>query len=59
MLSVATVTPATTGPFLEQVVGALDGFRSEDWTAEISLTTETFVNGRPETTEFERIALGP
>jgi 2'-5' RNA ligase len=58
MLSVATVTPATTGPFLEEVVGALDAFRGDEWAPEISLTTETFVNGRPETTEFERIALG-
>ena len=58
MLSVATVTPATTGPFLEQVVGALDAFRGEEWTVEISLTKEIFVEGRPETTVFERISLG-
>jgi 2'-5' RNA ligase len=58
MLSVATVTPATTGPFLEEVVGALDAFRGEEWTVEISLTKETFVDGRPETTELERIQLG-
>jgi 2'-5' RNA ligase len=58
MLSVATVTPATTGPFLEELVGALDAFRGEEWTAEISLTKETFVGGRPETTELERIQLG-
>jgi 2'-5' RNA ligase len=58
MLSVATVTPATTGPFLEELVAALDAFRGDEWTAEISLTKETFVDGRPETTEFERIQLG-
>ena len=58
MLSVATVTTATTGPFLEEVVGALEAFQGEDWTVEISLTKETFVNGRPETIEFERIAPG-
>ena len=58
MLSVATVTPATTGPFLEELVAALDAFRGDEWTAEISLTKETFVDGRPETSEFERIQLG-
>ena len=58
MLSVATVTTATTGPFLEAVVAALDAFRGEEWTPEISLTTEIFLNGRPETSEFERIAIG-
>jgi RNA 2',3'-cyclic 3'-phosphodiesterase len=58
MLSVATVTPATTGPFLEELVGALDAFRGEEWAVEISLTRETFVDGRPETTELERIQLG-
>jgi hypothetical protein len=58
MMSVATVTAATSGPFLEEVVGALDAFEGEEWTPAISLTTETFVNGRPETTEFERITLG-
>lgn len=58
MLSVATVTAATTGPFLEAVVAALDAFRGDEWTPEISLTTETFVNGRPETSEFERIVIG-
>ena len=58
MLSVATVTPATTGPFLEQLVGALDAFRGDEWTAEISLTKETFVDGRPVMSELERIPLG-
>jgi hypothetical protein len=58
MLSVATVTTSTTGPFLESVVGALDAFRGEEWTAAISLTKESFVGGRTEMVEFERIALG-
>ncbi|WP_457109660.1 2'-5' RNA ligase family protein [Marmoricola sp. URHA0025 HA25] len=58
MLSVATVTTATTGPYLEAVVAALDAFRGEEWIPAISLTTERFVNGRPETTVFERIELG-
>jgi 2'-5' RNA ligase len=58
MVSVATVTPATTGPFLEQVVAALDAFRGEEWTPEIALTKDVFVDGRAETTEFERIPIG-
>jgi 2'-5' RNA ligase len=57
MMSVATVTRETTGPYLEAVVGALDAFEGETWTAEISLTTETFVGGSPATTVFERIPL--
>jgi 2'-5' RNA ligase len=58
MLSVATVTPATTGPFLEQVVEALDAFRGEEWTVAVSLTKETFVGSTPETSEFRRISIG-
>jgi hypothetical protein len=58
MMSVATVTAATTGPFLEELVGALDAFRGDEWAVEISLTKEIFVEGRPETTELERIQLG-
>jgi 2'-5' RNA ligase len=58
MLSVATVTSTTTGPFLESVVAALEEFRGEDWVPEISLTKEIFVNGRPETSEFQRIVVG-
>jgi 2'-5' RNA ligase len=55
MLSVATVTPATTGPFLQDVVDALDAFRGEEWVAEVSLLKETFVGTKPELVEFERI----
>lgn len=57
MLSVATVTPATTGPYLQAVVDALEAFRGEEWTIAISLTTEAFVEGRPEVREFQRIPL--
>jgi 2'-5' RNA ligase len=55
MLSVATVTTATTGPFLQEVVDALDAFRGEEWPVELSLLKETFVGSRPEMVEFERI----
>jgi hypothetical protein len=57
MLSVANVTRATTGPYLEALVAALDAFEGESWTPEISLTTETFVDGQPATVEFQRIPL--
>jgi 2'-5' RNA ligase len=57
MLSVATVTPATTGPYLEQVVDALDGFRGEPWTADVVLLKETCVASSAEMVEFHRIAL--
>jgi 2'-5' RNA ligase len=58
MMSVAKVTPATTGPFLEEVVAALDAFQGEEWSAEVVLLKETFVNGRPQLVEFERIGPG-
>jgi hypothetical protein len=58
MLSVATVTPATTGPFLQEVVDALEAFRGDEWTAEVSLTKEAFVGGKPAMAEFRRIAIG-
>jgi 2'-5' RNA ligase len=57
MMSVATVTRATTGPYLEALVAALEAFEGETWTAEISLTKETFIGGTPQMTEFERIPL--
>jgi len=58
MLSVATVTSSTTGPFLQDVVDALEAFRGDEWPVEVSLLKETFVDGRPELVEFERIAPG-
>jgi hypothetical protein len=58
MMSVATVTPATTGPYLEAVVAALDSFEGQEWVATVSLTKETFIGGRPEMTEFLQIPIG-
>jgi 2'-5' RNA ligase len=55
MMSVATVTPATTGPFLQELVDALEAFRGDEWTVEVSLLKETFVGTHPEMVEFERI----
>lgn len=58
MLSVATVTAATTGPYLGAVVDALDAFSGRDWrVGHVVLTTESFVDGRPRVREFERIPL--
>jgi len=58
MMSVGTVTAETTGPYLEALVAALEQFEGEEWTPTISLTKETFIGGRPELTEFVRIAVG-
>jgi hypothetical protein len=58
MLSVATVTRQTTGPFLHAVVDALEAFRGEEWPAEVSLLRESVVEGRNELTEIERIVPG-
>jgi 2'-5' RNA ligase len=55
MLSVATVTRETTGPFLQEVVDALDAFRGEEWPVELTFLKETFVDGRAELVEFEKI----
>ena len=58
MLSLATVTPDTTGPYLEAVVDALDAFRGEEWVIDhVALTTEVFTNGKPEFKEVQRIPL--
>ena len=59
MLSLATVTHATTGPFLQQVVDALEQYRGEPWTAEITLLKESFVGSGSgaEFVEFRRIPI--
>ena len=57
MLSVATVTTSTTGPFLQQVVDALDAFRGEPWTVEVSVLRESFVDGKTVLSEYQRIPL--
>jgi 2'-5' RNA ligase len=57
MLSVATVTTSTTGPFLQQVVDALEAFRGESWTVDISVLKESFIDGRTVLSEYQRIPL--
>lgn len=43
-LSVGTITDATTAPYLQSLVDALDAFRSDSWTIE----TVTLMKGLPE-----------
>lgn len=58
MLSLATVNEATTGPYLQDIVDALDAFRGEEWTVDqVSLLKLSFVDQRPEEKEFRRIPL--
>ena len=58
-MSVATITNATTAPFLEEVVARLDLHRSEAWTIDhISVVTRPVGGGGQELEELERIPLG-
>jgi 2'-5' RNA ligase len=59
MLSLGTVTEATTGPYLQAVVDALDAFRGEDWVVDhLSLMMLTFDGDRPAPKVFQQIPLG-
>lgn len=59
MLSLATVTEATTGPYLEAVVGALDAFEGEQWVVDhVTVTTKSYAGDGAGFTEFRRIDLG-
>ncbi len=59
MVSIATVTTATTGPYLQSVVDALDAFEGEEWPVTLSLTKETYVDANTtEWVEFQRIPFG-
>lgn len=58
MLSLATVNEATTGPYLQDVVDALDAFRGEEWTVDhVSLLKLSFLDTRPEEKVFRQIPL--
>jgi RNA 2',3'-cyclic 3'-phosphodiesterase len=57
-LSVGTITPETTAPYLESVVAALDGFQGESWTVEgVSLMKRLPEGDGPE--DFEEIERMP
>jgi 2'-5' RNA ligase len=58
MVPIATVTPATTGPYLQAVVDALDAFRGEEWKIALSLTKETFVGATTAWVEFQGVPFG-
>ena len=59
MLAVAAVTETTTGPYLEAVVEALQGFESEEWTVDhLALTTVSYDAGTPVRRLVHRIQLG-
>jgi 2'-5' RNA ligase len=51
LLRVATVNAATTGPFLESVVAALDGFSGEPWVVDEVWLLKAFYGS--DATEFE------
>lgn len=59
-LSLGTITPATTAPYLERLVDALDSFHGQDWTVEsVSLMERLPTAGGPmDFVEVERIPLG-
>ena len=56
-LELARVRPAATSAYVQALVEALGRYRGPAWQADISLTTETFVDGRSTLVEVERIAL--
>lgn len=59
-LAVATITDATTAPYLEAVVAAVGAFRSEPWVVEcVSVMKRSFSGGVPDLTESYRIPLAP
>ena len=57
MLSVATVTDATTPPHLQAAVDALEAFRGESWTVDhVSLMKRSLAGA--DSTAYQRIPLG-
>jgi 2'-5' RNA ligase len=59
-LAVATITDATTAPYLEEVVAALDAFRGEPWAVEcVSVMKRSFSGAVPGSMESYRIPLAP
>ncbi len=60
-LSVGTITEATTAPYLERLVAALDGYKSDLWTLDrISIVrrTPTEVPGQVDEVVIEEVPLG-
>jgi 2'-5' RNA ligase len=58
LLAVGTINDATTAPYLEDVVAALDAFRSEPWQVDtVSLMKLALVGKPPRATELGRVSL--
>jgi 2'-5' RNA ligase len=59
LLAVGTINDATTAPYLEDVVAALDAFRSDPWQVEaVSLMKVALTGKPPRATELGRVPLG-
>ena len=59
MLAVGTINDATTAPYLEDVVAALDAYRSEEWQVDgVSLMKLELMGKPPRSTEFACVPLG-
>lgn len=59
MLAVGTINDATTAPYLEDVVAALDAYRSEEWQVDgVSLMKLALMGKPPRSTEFACVPLG-
>ena len=59
-LALATITDATTAPYLEEVVAALDAFRGEPWTVDcVSVVKRSFDDVPLESREAYRIPIAP
>lgn len=60
MLAVAKVNAATTGPYLESLVAALDAFQGQEWVVrDVVITVLATSPGGPAFTEFRRIPFAP
>lgn len=60
MLALAKVNATTTGPYLESVVEALDGFEGQEWeVGDVVITALATTGGGSAFTEFRRIPLAP
>ena len=57
-IAVGTINDATTAPYLEEVVAALDAYRSEEWLVDSVAVMKLALTGRPpQATEVDRVPL--
>lgn len=57
-LAVATVTTATIGPDLDDVVGRLEAFRGQEWVVDSIVLTTSPLDGRSPVAEYQRVQIG-